>query len=267
MWWHEQSWSRIEQLPRSLPVVVPLGSLEQHGRHLPLWVDSAQVTAIAERAQSLLKDEALFLPTLWLGCSDHHRDFAGTVSVPPTLYTQTIKSVAQSVLRAGFTRIFFLNGHGGNETPAAQALTELACEDDAADGAHLVFSSWWQLARDAIAPQRHGMATPAISHACEYETSLMLAIRPDLVDDAAAKAAPAPQPMPWNQGRFAGKVKAFHRFHRLTGTGSLGDPPAATAAKGDALLAAIVEDVVAFVREFATWPELPVRTRGSNRRE
>ena len=223
MWWHEQSWRTIDSLNKNLPVVIPIGSIEQHGHHLPVVTDTAQVTAIAERAEKQLGDAALFLPTLWLGCSDHHKDFAGTVSVRPSLYSEIIKSIARSVLNAGFTRIFFLNGHGGNETPASQALTELCGEDDCADAAHLVFGSWWQVGRDAVALEKHGMTTSSISHACEYETSLMLAIRPDLVDRTAAEAAPPTAAMPWHP--HGGKVKAFHRFHRLTGTGT-GDPPA-----------------------------------------
>ena len=261
MWWHEQSWPRIEALPKDLPVVIPIGSIEQHGRHLPLCVDTAQVTAIAERAQAELGDAALFLPTLWLGCSEHHKDFPGTVSVPPSLYSEMIKSVARSVLRAGFTRMFFLNGHGGNETPGSQALTELVGEDDNADAAYLVFASWWHVGRDALAPERHGMTTASLSHACEYETSMMLALRPELVDLPAAREGLPVLDSPWfRSGAGAvggGKVRLFRRFHRLTASGSHGKPTAATQAKGQSMLKGVTADVVAFVRDFATWPDLP----------
>jgi creatinine amidohydrolase len=257
MWWHEQSWPRIESLPKDTPVVVPIGSIEQHGRHLPLCVDTAQVTAIAERAQTELGDAALFLPTLWLGCSEHHNDFPGTVSVKPSLYTEMIKSVARSILRAGFTRVLFFNGHGGNETPAAQALTELVGEDDVADAAYLVFSSWWQVGRESLSPPQHGLTTHAITHACEYEASMMLALRPDLVDLAAAREQPPVLNTPWFRSEHGGRVRLFRRFHRLTGSGSMGKPTAATAAKGQSMLTAVTADVVAFLRDFATWPELP----------
>ena len=257
MWWHEQSWRTIQSLKKDIPVVIPLGSIEQHGHHLPLCVDTAQVTAIAERAEKALGDDALVLPTLWLGCSEHHMDFPGTVSVRPSLYSEMIKSVARSVLRADFKRIFFLNGHGGNETPASQALTELAGEDDIADAAHMAFASWWQVGRDAIAPKKHAMSTAAISHACEYETSLMLAIRPELVDLAAAKDYKPVLSTPWYSSGDGGKVRLFHRFHRLTAAGSMGQPSAGSADKGRSMLDALVADVVAFIRDFATWSELP----------
>jgi len=257
MWWHEQSWPRIESIDKSLPVVVPLGSIEQHGRHLPLSVDTAQVTAIAERAEKQLGDAALVLPTLWLGCSEHHKDFPGTISVKPSLYSENIKAITRSVLGAGFRKVFFLNGHGGNETPGAQALTELVGDDDAADAAYLVFSSWWQVGRDALDPQRHGMTTPAINHACEYETSMMLTLRADLVDLASAADQSPVLNSPWLQSPGGAKVRQFRRFHRLTAGGSIGRPSAGTAEKGAAMLDAVTADVVAFIREFAQWPELP----------
>lgn len=257
MWWHEQNWPGIQSLDKSRPVVVPLGSIEQHGHHLPLSVDTTQVSAIAEHAEKQLGDAALFLPTLWLGCSEHHMDFPGTISLKPSLYAENIKSIARSVLHAGFTKVFFLNGHGGNETPGAQALTELVGEDDRADAAYLVFASWWQVGRDALAPERHGMTTPSLNHACEYETSLMLALRPDLVDRAAARDGPPVLDSPWLQSAGGARVRVFRRFHRLTAGGSIGRPTSATAEKGASMLEAVAADVVAFVREFAQWPDLP----------
>ena len=254
MLWHEQRWDAIESLDKSIPVVIPLGSIEQHGRHLPLSVDTVQVTAIAERAERLLGSQALFLPTLWLGCSEHHRDFPGTISLPPTLYSEAIKSVAESILRAGFNRLFFLNGHGGNEIPAWQALTSMTGASDDADAAHLVFASWWQVARDAITPESHNMSSAAITHACEYETSLMLALRPDLVDLPRASEGGPVFRSKWYDAEYGGKVRLFHRFSRLTSSGSMGQPRDATAEKGQSLIDAITADVVAFVREFASWP-------------
>lgn len=256
MLWHEQSWENIRSLDRSLPVVIPLGSIEQHGRHLPLSVDTVQVNGIAERAERQLDDRALFLPTLWLGCSEHHRDFPGTISLPASLYSEVIRSVAASVLNAGFNRLFFLNGHGGNEIPAAQALAEMVGERDDADAAHLAFASWWQVGRDAVAPEQHGMSTPAITHACEYETSLILALRPDLVNITRATSQEPALKTAWYESDYGGKVRLFHRFSRLTAIGSMGHPELASAEKGRSLLDAVTADVVAFITDFAQWPML-----------
>lgn len=257
MLWHEQSWPAMRQMSKQLPVVVPLGSVEQHGHHLPLFVDSIQVSEIARRVEQRLADRILMLPTLWLGSSHHHMDFPGTVSVLPSLYTQIIKSVARSILSAGFRRIFFLNGHGGNEVPAAAALTELVAEDEAANDAYLTFGSWWSVGRDALLSEKHGMKTPGLSHACEYETSMILFLRPDLVKLAEARDNTPIINNRWhNTDAFGSKVGVYRRYNRFTASGNLGTPSAATAKKGESMTAGVVDDVVAFLTEFATWKEL-----------
>jgi creatinine amidohydrolase len=171
-------------------VVIPLGSCEQHGRHLPLFVDSIQVTKISERVEERMRERVLVTPNLWLGSSHHHLDFPGTISVRPSLYSQMIAEVARSIIAAGFKRIFFLNGHGGNEVPAAAGLTDLIATDDKADDCYLTFASWWHVGSQGLDPKRHGMKTPYVTHACEYETSMLLFIRPDLVNMSEASVTP-----------------------------------------------------------------------------
>lgn len=258
MRWEQLSWPEIDALDRDTPVVVPLGAVEQHGRHLPLGVDTLQVTAIADRVEAALAREVAVLPTLWLGSSHHHRDFPGTLSLRPSLYASVVKELVSVIAGHGFKRIFLLNGHGGNETPGSLALAELVAESDAADDVHLALASWWSVGRNAIKPDRHGLTTPFISHACEYETSLMLAIRGDLVHmDRVTEAAPVLE-TDFAGFEYGGKVAAFRRYHRLTASGSMGKPSAATREKGAAMLQAVADDVVRFLREFRTWPSLPV---------
>lgn len=257
MLWHEQSWPAMRQIDKQLPVVVPLGSVEQHGHHLPLFVDSIQVSEIAQRVEQRLSDRILVLPTLWLGSSHHHIDFPGTVSVLPSLYSQMIKSVARSILHAGFKRIFFLNGHGGNEVPASAALTELVVEDDAANDAYLTFASWWNVGRDALLSEKHGMATPGLSHACEYETSMMLFLRPDLVKMSVARDNTPVIDNDWYcTDQIGNKVGVYRRYSRITSAGNLGTPSAATAKKGESMTAPVVNDIVEFLTDFSTWKEL-----------
>src|SRR5438067_4410151 len=125
MLWNEQSWPVIDALNRDTPVVIPLGSCEQHGHHLPVFVDTIQVQAVADGVEQAMGDRVLMLPAIWVGSSHHHLDYPGTISLPPELYTSVIKQIVRSVLRAGFKRLFFLNGHGGNEVPVSQALAAL----------------------------------------------------------------------------------------------------------------------------------------------
>jgi creatinine amidohydrolase len=258
MLWHEQSWPAIDGASRELPVVIPLGACEQHGRHLPLFVDTIQVSAVAQRVNERMGASILMAPVLGLGSSHHHLDFPGTISVRPSLYGEIIKDVARSVIAAGFKRIFFLNGHGGNEIPAAAGLTDLIATDDRAESCYLTFASWWQVGKAALDPKRHGLKTPAITHACEYETSMLLFLRPDLVRMGEATAHTPVLSSEWHHSEYGRRVSMYRRFHRLTQAGSMGDPTAATAEKGRSMLDTVVDDVVKFLGEFATWPELPV---------
>jgi creatinine amidohydrolase len=253
MLWHELSWPDFRKLDRDTPVVVPLGSCEQHGHHLPVGVDTFQVDAIAAAVEAKSRDKLLLVQTLWLGSSHHHLDFPGTISLIPSLYSQVIRGIAETILASGFRRIFFLNGHGGNRVPAAQALTELIATNDDAEAALIGLANWWEVARDAVAST--GFTQPCIAHACEVETSLMLAIRKDLVHTGRVTREDPAIVNKWFNSAFDvdKKVAIFHRFHRITAAGSLGDPQRATADKGHILLNGVVDQVSEFVLDFSKW--------------
>lgn len=256
MLWHEQSWPTIQSLDKETPVVLPLASVEQHGHHLPVFVDTIQVTRIAEQVEQEMGDAVLVGPTQWLGSSHHHGDFPGTISVLPSLYAEMIKSITRCVLRAGFRRVMFLNGHGGNIVPGTDALSELVAEEDTANDALLAFSSWWHVGSDGIDPERQGMTTPRITHACEYETSLMMFFRPDLVHADLIRVTKPPLSNKWNDSFYGGKVTVLKRFASVTDAGNMGRPDEATAEKGKALFEGVISEVVAFLGEFRTWPHL-----------
>lgn len=257
MWWHEQSWKQLDLLDRELPVVVPIASCEQHGPHLPVWVDTLQLTGILERVEPLVAERALFLPVLWLGSSHHHADFPGTLSLTPFLYAQVLQGLLENVIRAGFRRVLVLNGHGGNEAPALTALNELVCTSDEADRLSLALATWWKVDPKMLDADALGMETPRLSHACEYETSLTLALRPDLVRmDAAPEGWK--EERPWALPGRVSNASGVARFHRFTRTGALGRPAAATAHKGERILSVVCESLQRLILDFAAWPVLEV---------
>ena len=262
MLWHELSSPAIDALDKNLPVVVPIASCEQHGQHLPVFVDTIQVHEIATRVEAEMSDRILLVPSLWLGSSHHHKDFAGTISVRPSLFSEIIMSIAESILNTGFRRIVFLNGHGGNVMPGSAALSELVVDNDDADNAYLCLSSWWAVAQNSISQDKIESVTAGVSHACEFETSLMLHVRPDLVDMTKIKPWTSPLSSKWHTiDSISNPVPIFRRFHRLTDSGHMGKPEAATADKGKAICDAAVSDLKAFLTEMSTWPELPVIKR------
>src|SRR5205085_8388852 len=95
------TWPEVDKLSRDLPVVVPIAALEQHGHHLPLFTDSMLLGEIVRRASEQLADRVLFVPLMWLGNSDHHLDFPGTLSSPPRTYLDLLCGLMDNLLRHG----------------------------------------------------------------------------------------------------------------------------------------------------------------------
>jgi creatinine amidohydrolase len=237
-------------------VLVPLGSLEQHGRHLPLLTDSMIGGEIAARVEAALPETVLLLPVQWLGSSDHHLKFPGTLSVPSALYIDLVCHLCECILAAGFGRIFLQLSHGGNDVPCQEVINRLGLKYRDRPSFWIASAGWWSLADDVLRLKE--MATERSTHACEYETSLVLALRADLVDMTQARGQ-----QPRLESRYyypdltttqRSKVHVSLPMEQMTGTGAMGRPDLGSAAKGRKLFDAISARVIDFVREFATWP-------------
>ena len=246
-------WVDMQEADKNKVVVLPLGSLEQHGHHSPLLTDTYLVTAVAQRVEQELSEQIYLLPTLWLGASDHHLDRPGTVSVPNHIYTLMIKNIVRSIAKAGFQRVFLLNGHGGNVVPGTQAITELANESDIYDNMWIALSSYWTVAEPAMAPELHGMETPHLSHACEYETSMMLFLHGEIMRMDRVTSSPPLVDSPFYHSEHGGRINVGKRLVTWAPTGAMGKPQHATPEKGESLLNAITSEVVACIKDFETW--------------
>jgi creatinine amidohydrolase len=230
---------------RDAVVVLPVAALEQHGPHLPVWTDSAVGHAVAVRGAELAADlPAVVLPPMWMGLSEHHFPFGGTISLDYATFAGVIRCVARSVLADGFRRLLLLNSHGGNIEPLAVSARELAHEL----GMPVVTTTVTRLAPQAI---RDALETqPGIQHACEGETSLWLHLDPGQVrlDQVAHSVSP---------GGFSAGDAAATRFwsfaERAPVTGVRGDPRAATPEKGRAIFEAMAEGLAAMLRDDAIW--------------
>ena len=242
-------WIDIEMMDKDDKVVVcPVASLEQHGHHLPLLTDTHLVTAVAEQVEAAHSESVLLLPTLWLGASDHHLDFPGTVSVSNDDYVDIIKSLTSSFISAGFWKILFLNGHGGNVAPGEVAITQMADDSDVCNEAYIVFASYWTIAAQSLSAGNHGMSQPTLSHACEYETSMMLHVAKQLVSMESAVGYDESHP------EVPAGVRVAGRFNMKSETGALGSPDMATAEKGASLLNAVTQDVGQLLAQMMEWP-------------
>ena len=252
----ERSWKDAGDL-RGRIAVVPLGSLEQHGHHLPMLTDTMIGTEIARRAEAQLEDIAVFLPTLWVGASHHHLAFSGTVSISNDVYVRVLIDIVESLISAGFRRIFLLNAHGGNIIPGQMALYDVQIRHRQTVGLWLAFSSWWTIAAPQVAALTN-VSQEMVTHACEQETSMILSLRPELVKPEISQGANIPFESAFYCPDFnrPSRVVIPRTFDQLSVTGAFGHPETATVEKGEALFAAAVTEVVAFVREFCGWPEI-----------
>jgi len=261
------TWTKVADHVHKV-VVVPIGSFEQHGHHLPLLTDTMIGAEIARRAEAELGDSAMFLPTLWIGASDHHLGFAGTVSLSMEVYTKALIDLVESLIGAGFRKIFLLNSHAGNIVPAGTALYEvnLRYHEEMPD-LWLTFASWFDLAREQVAGL-DGMTQQNVLHACEWETSVILRAHGDLVQRKTVKTARTPFKSDFYSPDQSGRsrVSVTKTIQQMTPTGALGRPDLASEDKGERILQAAVTEVVAFVREFDRWEPTkprPVNTKPS----
>jgi creatinine amidohydrolase len=251
----ERTWKDIEGMKDKV-VVVPLGSVEQHGHHLPLLTDTMICTELARRAEAEL-DDVLFLPVLWLGASDHHRAFPGTVSIGNQLYTQVITDLLESLVAAGFKRIMFLNAHGGNELPGFAAIYEVQRRYREERDLWIIFASWMNLASQQIA-SLSDLVQKRVIHACELETSMILRLTPRLVKMDEAVGTRTNFPSKFYNTDFSGpsRVTTLRPFDHHSKTGAFGYPEKGTEAKGEALFDLAAKEIIALVNEFKTWPML-----------
>ena len=227
--------------------VLPIGSLEQHGPHLPVITDTASASAAAIRAARLVSDElpVLVLPGLWTGMSEHHLPFGGTISLNYGELAGVLRGITRSLRALGFARLLIVNGHGGNMDPLAVAARELAHEF----GLPVVATTPWFATMDEIRDIAETTETPG--HACEGESSVMLAIAPDIVHpdkfDEAVRQRPEPTP------RYDGYSRFWSFSERAPVTGVRGDPRTASAAKGEKFLAVHAEALAGAMRDKGLW--------------
>jgi len=238
-------WPAISALSKDTPVIFPVAALEQHGHHLPMFTDSLLLGEVVRRAATRFEETALFAPLSWLGNSDHHLDFAGTLSAAPRVYLDTLNGLAENFLQHGFCRILFLNGHGGNDVPGRQSVFELRQRHRKRDDVLFLFATYWSLGArpwetDPALVQRE------MGHACEWETSMMLRLAPHLVGDFR-NAPPVEVGTP-----FTPAARGWITRER-TNPGHIGQPHLATPEKGETLFRVFANDVEAMIERVIRW--------------
>jgi mycofactocin precursor peptide peptidase len=217
----DTAWTALDGVRPLL--VIPVGSCEQHGPHLPMSTDTVIALALAERAVRSI-DHAVLGPALTVTASGEHAGFAGTLSIGTDVMEQVVVELVRSADWASGTVL--VNGHGGNRAPVDAAVRQLRGEGRRVE-------AWW--------PRVGG----GDLHAGHTETSMMLALAPHLVEMSAA--TPGPEIDPDALQRLVTDGVAA-----VSPNGVLGDPTTATAEHGIELIAALVDDLVATITGFHT---------------
>ncbi len=229
-------------------VILPTGSTEQHGPHLPLDVDLFLAESVCLEAGRRAADRILVLPPVGFGLNLHHIDFPGTIHIEPEVFVAFCTNITKSVAYHGFSKILIVNGHGSN-TP----LNDLVARKTVLGTASLCAAvNYFALAMDAFEPVRE---TSIIAHADEFETSLYLHLAPERVRlDRAVAGDDVRGSYVSSDSTSDFPVRFNDYWGRWTTTGVHGDPRRATAEKGRVLFEAAVSGLVALVDEWRAWP-------------
>ncbi|MCW5734698.1 MAG: creatininase family protein [Enhydrobacter sp.] len=252
----EVDWSRLKAseihalAQRNAVVIVPIGATEQHGPHLPSMVDWRCVHEVSHRAARIMvaRTPVVVAPTIPYGMSEHHMSLSGTITLDYATMQAVIRCVVTSAIRHGFKRIFVLNGHGGNTTALQNMIGELTVEHRLP----LATGTYWDIAAKSIA--RLLDRQKALLHACEAETSMVMAMAPELVNSDELSQMHGP----YISGLSAipGVNEGVYRWRQLSSRspiGVIGDASTATAEKGEKLLAAIATDVAEALADDRLW--------------
>jgi creatinine amidohydrolase len=257
----ELTWPETrEAIARQPVVLLPFGAVEDHGPHLPLNTDNIIVEAICLESAARAPGEMLVMPPVAYGLDEHHMDFPGTISVDMQTLLANVADVATSVARHGFTHILIVNGHGSNAAIADLAARKVVLQTGIVCGAMSPNAAVDPALAEPTLSQMRRSGPGGIAHAGEYETAMMLHLRPDLVQmDKAIREIGQMKLEYFNWDHPEPSVLSWQDWwSRMSESGVCGDPTVATAEFGQAVFETTVENFVRFVREFRT---IPVRTR------
>ncbi len=247
-------------------VVLPVGSLEQHGHHLPQDTDAKLASSVSYEAGRRSPEEILVLPPVSYGYTHHVMDFPGTVNIEPETFVRFLLDITRSVAYHGFKRIIIVNGHGSNSPLVEQVGRQINLQTDAC----CLTLAWWQLIADYWNREVRTSTIPGgCSHACELETSMYMHVDRGNVRDDRIKGKPAD--LKWFPGEAkwhyldltagSGPVTLVEWTSSATETGAFGEPEKATPEKGKLAFEYAVTQLIELIRWFRDRPMLPRQPR------
>ena len=253
----EMSWVEFEEKVKSVhTMLVPMGSVEVEGPHLPLNVDSLVAEEIARRVCDAT-DGTMVAPLMNVTYSDWHLGFPGTLTFEMKTFMTMVEEFCLSLVKHGVKRVFFVNSHVGNDPAIWYVANKFSIQGLLRVGQ----INLWALSTE-VGQGIEELKEKSFMHAGEIMTSVVMAIRPDLVNMEAAQKEYLKPLTDGYQTILSSKTKVdgistnfYHASRELTQSGVMGDPSEASAEKGEKILQEMVRRVGKVVRSFG---ELPI---------
>lgn len=224
-------------------LVIPVGSIEQHGDHLPVATDTLLVSAVTAASTDRLHEEdvpVLVGPPVWSGHSPHHLPFGGTLTGEFDTLLDLLEEVAASGLDNGFDAVVFVNGHGGNTSLIGAAVSTVG---EANPDAEVLGLTYFELAT-SFADEVRDSELGGMAHGGEFETSLMLHCHPELVREGGdATYLDDPYDHTNEDLLVGGLLSVYRPFDEYSDSGAIGDPDLASAAKGERFFDGVVDEL------------------------
>jgi creatinine amidohydrolase len=248
--YEEFTWPEIRvAVAANRVAVLPVGTVEQHGPHLPLVTDVLTASEMSRLAVERDPSRAVLLPPVYYSFNEHHMDFPGTVAVAGDTIIRYVTDIGVSLARHGFRKILLVNGHGSNVPFLDIAARNITNQTEAV----CAMVSWWSLIPKALFTELRESEKPGgMAHGCELETSVLLHLRPDLVQMELAERdiGFAPTEYFYWDLETPAPVQFQEWFSRYSRTGTVGDPTKATAEKGAKFVGAVVDRLCALLVDF-----------------
>jgi creatinine amidohydrolase len=247
----DRTWEELSStISERTVAVIPAGSVEQHGLHLPLGVDLYVASALAEELAD--EPQALLLPPVAVGVSEYHRAFCGTLWAGPEVFKAYVEAILGSLKFHGLRRVLFVNGHGGN----VNALQEICRFARMRDGLYGVVFTWFEAIAELL---RETYGSPPPLHADEAETAMMMTLRPDLVRANRMRDSAAGAGQRW--GQWEAGVMVSQEVADFSQSGATGRPDEASAEKGRILLEASIRALRSLFRWLSELPAERLESR------
>jgi creatinine amidohydrolase len=233
-----------EALAKAEVALLAVGATEQHGPNMSLETDTAVAYRLALRIATTLYPRAVVAPPLPYGVSYHHMTFPGTMTLSPETFQAVVLEVVDSLRQHGLERFFIVDGHAGNQGALDVLMAKLRFQM----GIRAAYLFYFTLVDDII---REGVKTERWGHACEVETSIGLALQPDIVRDESLETGELrPATLPYSNPVGTPKLGVPLSFDEITENGALGDARQSSEAFGKELAETVVQRSVEFLETF-----------------